>query len=355
MWNPVNFAKILLALTCLFSQTFSAQLPYPETHPRPRRSDYGQPPTSDPDSPTPEVSADPTVVEAPDAPPQAPNVDLPEAEGPNTPEAVDDRPPCPTGVQCACGVLTCLCPVFGPGGRTAAYCAANGIYPLSSFAPVCGSHYLAAILCYLGGGFVCNLCYAYGDLRAQNNELTREAQQQGDPALRAATSRARRDLRLTHERFEQLRMDHERLTNMMSDPECRERLLKNPAELMRAINHGPPDDYICPITQELMTDPVIISDGTVYERTAIEHWLRQNQKSPLTNLPLETTAIRPHPQLKRAIEEWRNSHHDPVHAPAPSDAHTPAAPLPPATTAQRLDRSSRPFPGGPYYDPYSEE
>lgn len=43
---------------------------------------------------------------------------------------------------------------------------------------------------------------------------------------------------------------------------------------------------ICPITHELMIDPVFISSGIAYEREAIVNWLQHNQKSPMTNIPV---------------------------------------------------------------------
>jgi hypothetical protein len=43
-----------------------------------------------------------------------------------------------------------------------------------------------------------------------------------------------------------------------------------------------PDSYYCPLTFELMVDPVIDPDGHSYERTAIEEWLRINPVSPMT-------------------------------------------------------------------------
>ena len=35
---------------------------------------------------------------------------------------------------------------------------------------------------------------------------------------------------------------------------------------------GVVSSFLCPITQEVMTDPVLTSDGHTYERDAIEHW-----------------------------------------------------------------------------------
>ena len=47
------------------------------------------------------------------------------------------------------------------------------------------------------------------------------------------------------------------------------------------------EEFVCPITQELPVDPVTAEDGHVYERSAIEDWLKRTEatqvKSPVTN------------------------------------------------------------------------
>ncbi|XP_078142077.1 WD repeat, SAM and U-box domain-containing protein 1 isoform X2 [Centroberyx gerrardi] len=69
-----------------------------------------------------------------------------------------------------------------------------------------------------------------------------------------------------------------------------------------------PDEFLCPITRELMKDPVIAADGYSYEREAIESWIRtKNKSSPMTNLPLPTTLITPNRSLKMAIARWKSS------------------------------------------------
>lgn len=42
--------------------------------------------------------------------------------------------------------------------------------------------------------------------------------------------------------------------------------------------------FLCPITRELMTDPVVDPDGNSYERSAIENWLQEHSTSPIVNL-----------------------------------------------------------------------
>jgi hypothetical protein len=39
-----------------------------------------------------------------------------------------------------------------------------------------------------------------------------------------------------------------------------------------------PEDYLCPIRQELMTDPVVASDGHTYDRESITDWIRRGNR-----------------------------------------------------------------------------
>ncbi|XP_033843463.1 WD repeat, SAM and U-box domain-containing protein 1-like [Periophthalmus magnuspinnatus] len=89
----------------------------------------------------------------------------------------------------------------------------------------------------------------------------------------------------------------------------RGRLLRK-VESLKAAQSGSdgPDEFLCPITRELMRDPVIAADGYSYEREAIESWIRGKTKtSPMTNLPLQTTLLIPNRSLKMAIARWKSS------------------------------------------------
>ncbi|XP_009079232.1 PREDICTED: WD repeat, SAM and U-box domain-containing protein 1, partial [Acanthisitta chloris] len=69
-----------------------------------------------------------------------------------------------------------------------------------------------------------------------------------------------------------------------------------------------PDEFLCPITRELMKDPVIAADGYSYEREAMEKWISsQRRSSPMTNLPLHSLMLTPNRMLKMAIERWLQS------------------------------------------------
>lgn len=69
-----------------------------------------------------------------------------------------------------------------------------------------------------------------------------------------------------------------------------------------------PDQYECPISQALMTDPVITSDGHTYERARIEEWLKRSMKSPNTNLPLKNKVLIPNIVIKKEINEYNEKH-----------------------------------------------
>jgi Mg-chelatase subunit ChlD len=66
-----------------------------------------------------------------------------------------------------------------------------------------------------------------------------------------------------------------------------------------------PDEYKCPIGMDLMSDPVIGSDGHTYERSSIEQWLQTNFHSPMTRQPMTVTDLKPNFALRTAIERWK--------------------------------------------------
>ncbi|KAF2866573.1 hypothetical protein BDV95DRAFT_203345 [Massariosphaeria phaeospora] len=67
-----------------------------------------------------------------------------------------------------------------------------------------------------------------------------------------------------------------------------------------------PAEYICPITGELMEDPVTTTDNFTYDRKSIERWLQTHDTSPHTNLVLHSTLLRPNGQVKQAIMTFRH-------------------------------------------------
>ncbi len=62
------------------------------------------------------------------------------------------------------------------------------------------------------------------------------------------------------------------------------------------------DHYICPISHEIMKDPVICSDGITYDRENITRWLETHDTSPKTNAHLISKSLIPNYALKLGIE-----------------------------------------------------
>jgi len=65
-----------------------------------------------------------------------------------------------------------------------------------------------------------------------------------------------------------------------------------------------PPSFLCPISQEIMRDPVTCADGHSYERASIELWLATHNTSPKTGAELPNQALIPSHALRNAIEEW---------------------------------------------------
>lgn len=69
----------------------------------------------------------------------------------------------------------------------------------------------------------------------------------------------------------------------------------------------PLQSFYCPITGDVMVDPVETSSGQTFERSAIEEWFAEGNKlCPLTFITLDTLILRPNKTLKQSIEEWKD-------------------------------------------------
>jgi len=81
------------------------------------------------------------------------------------------------------------------------------------------------------------------------------------------------------------------------------------AELMANLpNDAIPHHFLCPILQEVMTDPVRTVDGHTYERAAIERWFLDHETAPLTNCVLSSKALTPHETLRAQINDFAAQH-----------------------------------------------
>ena len=68
-----------------------------------------------------------------------------------------------------------------------------------------------------------------------------------------------------------------------------------------------PHNFICPITHDIMIDPVICSDGISYERSAIERWLTNHNTSPMTNNSLISKNLISNITLRNTINDFKTN------------------------------------------------
>mmetsp|Transcript_28910 Transcript_28910/g.81419 ORF Transcript_28910/g.81419 Transcript_28910/m.81419 type:complete len:231 (-) Transcript_28910:1453-2145(-) len=61
-------------------------------------------------------------------------------------------------------------------------------------------------------------------------------------------------------------------------------------------------EFYCPITYEVMVDPVVASDGFTYERSAIVDWLRRHDTSPMTRQKI-SRYLHPNNALRQMISD----------------------------------------------------
>ncbi|KAM1472191.1 hypothetical protein ACFX14_042225 [Malus domestica] len=68
----------------------------------------------------------------------------------------------------------------------------------------------------------------------------------------------------------------------------------------------PLQKFQCPLSHDIMEDPVETSSRHTFERSEIEKWFAEgNTNCPVTSIPVDTSVLQPNKALKRSIEEWK--------------------------------------------------
>ena len=74
--------------------------------------------------------------------------------------------------------------------------------------------------------------------------------------------------------------------------QVREQLILNQARNARFGDRSKvPPQFICPILQEVMINPVLAMDGYAYEESAISTWFAGSDRSPMTNVSIAKTLV----------------------------------------------------------------
>ncbi|XP_004237643.2 U-box domain-containing protein 9-like [Solanum lycopersicum] len=72
---------------------------------------------------------------------------------------------------------------------------------------------------------------------------------------------------------------------------------------------APPPQYLCPISHQLMKDPVVLASGQTYDRPFIEKWLNKgNRTCPETKELLSNLDLIPNLLMKELISLWCKKH-----------------------------------------------
>lgn len=81
-------------------------------------------------------------------------------------------------------------------------------------------------------------------------------------------------------------------------------------ELEDYVSSSPFKNFLCPLTKEVMKDPVVLESSQTYERTAIMYWFERciedgrDPTCPVTGKVVKSLELKPNIGLAGAIEEW---------------------------------------------------
>lgn len=90
---------------------------------------------------------------------------------------------------------------------------------------------------------------------------------------------------------------------------------------------SPPEELLCPISCELMADPVLVAEtGQTYDRATITSWLYTHATDPNTNCELRSKKLVPNVALRKIIDHYKDQHPEHELQYAALDVATPPQP-----------------------------
>ncbi|XP_021732249.1 U-box domain-containing protein 15-like [Chenopodium quinoa] len=93
-------------------------------------------------------------------------------------------------------------------------------------------------------------------------------------------------------------------TNLMLEDQTMNKPLEQ-QQIIKSPTTEIPQEFLCPITLEIMTDPVIVVTGQTYERESIQKWLDSNHRTcPKSGQVLQHLSLAPNYALKNLIIQW---------------------------------------------------
>lgn len=67
----------------------------------------------------------------------------------------------------------------------------------------------------------------------------------------------------------------------------------------------PSTEFLCPISQDFMDDPVRTTTGQIYDRKSIEVWFKNHNTDPLSNIEIKDKKLTSLPELKERIDDYK--------------------------------------------------
>ena len=68
------------------------------------------------------------------------------------------------------------------------------------------------------------------------------------------------------------------------------------------------NSFKCPISLEIMEDPVVAGDGFTYDKANIEEWLKNNSTSPITNIVMKSKILVSNNHMFFKIREYNQKY-----------------------------------------------
>ncbi|XP_078160101.1 U-box domain-containing protein 11-like [Carex rostrata] len=157
--------------------------------------------------------------------------------------------------------------------------------------------------------------HSTGDLQSETSNLSdkHELQEIVLPVLEihdVPESDAERIMQDLINRLEMIRMPNSITTEEKSTTNVKiEGAKKTQEKVKQGDDVTIPEDFRCPISLELMRDPVIVSTGQTYERAFIQRWIDNgNRTCPKTQQKLQNTTLTPNYVLRSLIMQWCEEH-----------------------------------------------
>lgn len=110
-------------------------------------------------------------------------------------------------------------------------------------------------------------------------------------------------------KFADKKMLYNKIQNILPQKEERRNEKGSKGMVQDMDDEDVPDQFLDPITYELMVDPVLCrKSGQTYERKTIEGCIEQSGLDPITQQKIKKKHLFPNRVLKELIDEWRKEH-----------------------------------------------